>query len=129
MELKDSFVQYNPEFANIQLDHDGRSKGCGTVRFKDAETTKRAIKEMNGTRINGRQIKVRLDNGVMNNTGSMVYHNDNHMFPMNVPIVPMQQQQQPPPVSYIPQQQQMLHQQQFHQPLPYKQQPPPQSQQ
>ena len=130
MELKDSFVQYNPEFANIQLDHDGRSKGCGTVRFKDAETTKRAIKEMNGTRINGRQIKVRLDNGVMNNTGSMVYHNNNHMFPMNVPIVPMQQQQQPPPVSYIPQQQQMLHQQQFHQPLPYKQQqPPPQSQQ
>ncbi|XP_051550900.1 heterogeneous nuclear ribonucleoprotein M-like isoform X1 [Myxocyprinus asiaticus] len=59
--LKDTFnacgiVQY----ADIKMDN-GKSKGCGVVRFDNPETAERACRTMNGYRLNGREIDVRLD--------------------------------------------------------------------
>lgn len=61
--LKDTFAQYGPEYADVKIGYDGRSRGWGTVRFADAETAQRAINEINGTPINGRTVEVRLDRG------------------------------------------------------------------
>lgn len=41
----------------------GRSKGCGTVEFEDAEAAKRAISELNDTDMQGRRMFVREDRG------------------------------------------------------------------
>ncbi|XP_051977580.1 heterogeneous nuclear ribonucleoprotein M-like isoform X2 [Xyrauchen texanus] len=62
--LKDTFnacgiVQY----ADIKMDN-GKSKGCGVVRFDNPETADRACRTMNGYRLNGREIDVRLDRNV-----------------------------------------------------------------
>merc|ERR1719419_201513 len=59
--LKDTFntcgmVQY----ADIKMEN-GKSKGCGVVRFDCPETAERACRTMNGYRLNGREIDVRID--------------------------------------------------------------------
>ncbi|CAL9696176.1 unnamed protein product [Knipowitschia caucasica] len=59
--LKDAFntcgmVQY----ADIKLEN-GKSKGCGVVRFDSPESAERACRTMNGYRLNGREIDVRMD--------------------------------------------------------------------
>ncbi|XP_067453008.1 heterogeneous nuclear ribonucleoprotein M isoform X2 [Thunnus thynnus] len=59
--LKDTFntcgmVQY----ADIKMEN-GKSKGCGVVRFDNPETAERACRTMNGYRLNGREIDVRID--------------------------------------------------------------------
>ncbi|KAM3876547.1 heterogeneous nuclear ribonucleoprotein M [Diretmus argenteus] len=59
--LKDTFntcgmVQY----ADIKMEN-GKSKGCGVVRFDSPETAERACRSMNGYRLNGREIDVRID--------------------------------------------------------------------
>lgn len=59
--LKDTFntcgmVQY----ADIKLEN-GKSKGCGVVRFDCPESAERACRTMNGYRLNGREIDVRMD--------------------------------------------------------------------
>ncbi|XP_047231278.1 heterogeneous nuclear ribonucleoprotein M isoform X3 [Girardinichthys multiradiatus] len=59
--LKDTFntcgmVQY----ADIKMEN-GKSKGCGVVRFDNPETAERACRTMNGYRLNGREIDVRVD--------------------------------------------------------------------
>lgn len=59
--LKDTFntcgmVQY----AEIKLEN-GKSKGCGVVRFDNPETAERVCRTMNGFRLNGREIDVRID--------------------------------------------------------------------
>ncbi|XP_021440111.1 heterogeneous nuclear ribonucleoprotein M isoform X2 [Oncorhynchus mykiss] len=59
--LKDNFntcgiVQY----ADIKMEN-GKSKGCGVVRFDNPETAERACRTMNGYRLNGREIDVRID--------------------------------------------------------------------
>uniref|UniRef100_A0A3Q3LEP9 Heterogeneous nuclear ribonucleoprotein M n=1 Tax=Mastacembelus armatus TaxID=205130 RepID=A0A3Q3LEP9_9TELE len=59
--LKDTFnacgmVQY----ADIKMEN-GKSKGCGVVRFDSPETAERACRTMNGYRLNGREIDVRID--------------------------------------------------------------------
>ncbi|XP_077464262.1 heterogeneous nuclear ribonucleoprotein M isoform X2 [Stigmatopora argus] len=59
--LKDTFntcgmVQY----ADIKMEN-GKSKGCGVVRFDNPETADRACRTMNGYRLNGREIDVRID--------------------------------------------------------------------
>ncbi|KAG7272122.1 hypothetical protein CRUP_021982 [Coryphaenoides rupestris] len=59
--LKDTFntcgmVQY----ADIKMEN-GKSKGCGVVRFDNPETAERACRSMNGYRLNGREIDVRID--------------------------------------------------------------------
>ncbi|XP_045061477.1 heterogeneous nuclear ribonucleoprotein M-like isoform X2 [Coregonus clupeaformis] len=59
--LKDTFntcglVQY----ADIKTEN-GKSKGCGVVRFDNPETAEKACRIMNGYRLNGREIDVRID--------------------------------------------------------------------
>lgn len=59
--LKDTFntcgmVQY----ADIKLEN-GKSKGCGVVRFDSPESAERACRTMNGYRLSGREIDVRMD--------------------------------------------------------------------
>uniref|UniRef100_A0A3P9AIH5 RRM domain-containing protein n=1 Tax=Esox lucius TaxID=8010 RepID=A0A3P9AIH5_ESOLU len=51
-----SIVQY----ADIKMEN-GKSKGCGVVRFDNPETADRACRTMNGYRLNGREIDVRID--------------------------------------------------------------------
>ncbi|KAK7152356.1 hypothetical protein R3I94_008627 [Phoxinus phoxinus] len=47
-------------YAEIKMEG-GRSKGCGTVRFDCAESAEKACRVMNGTRISGREVDVRID--------------------------------------------------------------------
>ncbi|XP_041917769.1 myelin expression factor 2 isoform X1 [Alosa sapidissima] len=47
-------------FAEIKMEN-GKSKGCGTVRFDSPESAETACRMMNGTKINGREVDVRID--------------------------------------------------------------------
>lgn len=47
-------------YAEIKMEN-GRSKGCGTVRFDCAESAENACRLMNGTKISGREVDVRID--------------------------------------------------------------------
>lgn len=47
-------------FAEIKMEN-GRSKGCGTVRFDSPESAEKACRLMNGSKINGREVDVRID--------------------------------------------------------------------
>uniref|UniRef100_A0AAY5EW54 RRM domain-containing protein n=1 Tax=Electrophorus electricus TaxID=8005 RepID=A0AAY5EW54_ELEEL len=47
-------------FAEIKMEN-GKSKGCGTVRFDSPESAEQACRLMNGTKINGREVDVRID--------------------------------------------------------------------
>nr|AAI08002.1 Myelin expression factor 2 [Danio rerio] len=47
-------------YAEIKMEN-GKSKGCGTVRFDSPESAEKACRLMNGTKINGREVDVRLD--------------------------------------------------------------------
>lgn len=47
-------------FAEIKMEN-GKSKGCGTVRFDSPESAEKACRIMNGIKISGREIDVRLD--------------------------------------------------------------------
>uniref|UniRef100_A0A667XXB3 Heterogeneous nuclear ribonucleoprotein M n=1 Tax=Myripristis murdjan TaxID=586833 RepID=A0A667XXB3_9TELE len=47
-------------FAEIKMEN-GKSKGCGTVRFDSPESAEQACRMMNGTKINGREVDVRID--------------------------------------------------------------------
>ncbi|XP_029354645.1 myelin expression factor 2 isoform X3 [Echeneis naucrates] len=47
-------------FAEIKMEN-GKSKGCGTVRFDSPESAEKACRLMNGTKINGREVDVRID--------------------------------------------------------------------
>lgn len=48
------------QFAEIKMEN-GKSKGCGTVRFDSPESAEKACRMMNGTKINGREVDVRID--------------------------------------------------------------------
>uniref|UniRef100_A0A3Q2NRD3 Myelin expression factor 2 n=1 Tax=Fundulus heteroclitus TaxID=8078 RepID=A0A3Q2NRD3_FUNHE len=59
--LKDKFSHCGPVmYAEIKMEN-GRSKGCGTVRFDCPESAEKACRMMNGTKINGREVDVRID--------------------------------------------------------------------
>ncbi|XP_034416587.1 myelin expression factor 2 [Cyclopterus lumpus] len=47
-------------FAEIKMEN-GKSKGCGTVRFDCPDSAEKACRMMNGTKINGREVDVRID--------------------------------------------------------------------
>ncbi|XP_048886477.1 myelin expression factor 2 isoform X1 [Brienomyrus brachyistius] len=47
-------------FAEIKMEN-GKSKGCGTVRFDCPDSAEQACRMMNGTKINGREVDVRID--------------------------------------------------------------------
>ena len=65
--LKDLFASLSPEYADVKIGSDGRSKGWGTVRFASAEQAHEAIQRFNGYEVNGdngsRAIEVRMDRG------------------------------------------------------------------
>ncbi|XP_072889271.1 myelin expression factor 2 [Hemitrygon akajei] len=59
--LKEKFSQCGHViFAEIKMEN-GKSKGCGIVRFDSPEVAEKACRMMNGTKINGREIDVRMD--------------------------------------------------------------------
>ncbi|XP_041086999.1 heterogeneous nuclear ribonucleoprotein M-like isoform X1 [Polyodon spathula] len=59
--LKDTFSSCgHVQYADIKMEN-GKSKGCGVVRFESPETAERACRLMNGTRLSGREIDVRID--------------------------------------------------------------------
>lgn len=59
--LKEKFSQCGRVmFAEIKMEN-GKSKGCGTVRYDAPETAEKACRLMNGIKINGREIDVRID--------------------------------------------------------------------
>ncbi|XP_041030896.1 myelin expression factor 2 isoform X1 [Carcharodon carcharias] len=59
--LKEKFSQCgHVMFAEIKMEN-GKSKGCGTVRFDSPEAAEKACRMMNGTKISGREIDVRMD--------------------------------------------------------------------
>jgi len=59
--LKDTFSTCGMvQYADIKMEN-GKSKGCGVVRFDNPETADRACRSMNGYRLNGREIDVRID--------------------------------------------------------------------
>uniref|UniRef100_A0A8D3C9J7 RRM domain-containing protein n=1 Tax=Scophthalmus maximus TaxID=52904 RepID=A0A8D3C9J7_SCOMX len=59
--LKDTFNTCGMVlYADIKMEN-GKSKGCGVVRFDNPETAERACRTMNGYRLNGREIDVRID--------------------------------------------------------------------
>nr|XP_016853215.1 PREDICTED: myelin expression factor 2 isoform X3 [Anolis carolinensis] len=59
--LKEKFNQCgHVMFAEIKMEN-GKSKGCGTVRFDSPESAEKACRVMNGIKISGREIDVRLD--------------------------------------------------------------------
>lgn len=61
-ELKDYFRRCGDvERVEVAEGVDGRKKGFGTVRFRNAADARRAIRELNGTDLQGRTLEVRLD--------------------------------------------------------------------
>jgi len=59
-DLKEMFSQYGEveEAVVIKDKFSGRSKGFGFVTFANEESAKKAISEMNGKEVQGREIKV-----------------------------------------------------------------------
>nr|XP_060642130.1 heterogeneous nuclear ribonucleoprotein M [Anolis sagrei ordinatus] len=59
--LKDKFNECGHVlYANIKMEN-GKSKGCGVVRFEAPEVAERACRMMNGIQLRGREIDVRID--------------------------------------------------------------------
>lgn len=58
-ELKNLFAEYNAEEVSLIKDKfSGRSKGFGFVTISDDEVANKAISELNGKDVSGREIKV-----------------------------------------------------------------------
>jgi RNA recognition motif-containing protein len=58
-ELKEMFSEYNPEEVTLIKDKfSGRSKGFGFVTISDDEVAKKAVSELNGKDMQGRELKV-----------------------------------------------------------------------
>ena len=53
----------NVESATILTGHDGRSSGCGVVVYQDSRGASRALRELDNTLLDGREIRVREDRG------------------------------------------------------------------
>jgi RNA recognition motif-containing protein len=61
-DMKDMFKECGSvDRADVFMDHQGRSKGCGIVVFQYEDDAQAAIEKFNGTEIFGRRIDVRLD--------------------------------------------------------------------
>ncbi|XP_040846328.1 heterogeneous nuclear ribonucleoprotein M isoform X2 [Ochotona curzoniae] len=59
--LKDKFNECGHVlYADIKMEN-GKSKGCGVVKFESPEVAERACRMMNGTKLSGREIDVRID--------------------------------------------------------------------
>jgi RNA recognition motif-containing protein len=66
-QLKDLFQDHNPEYADVKMGPDGRSRGWGTVRFATGDDANAAIAQFDGYELIGRNgprsIEVRKDRG------------------------------------------------------------------
>ena len=66
-QLKDLFQEFSPEYVDVKLGPDGRSKGWGTVRFATTDIVEEAVLKFNGFELIGRNgprnIEVRKDRG------------------------------------------------------------------
>eukprot|EP00586_Coscinodiscus_wailesii_P014736 CAMPEP_0172495502 /NCGR_PEP_ID=MMETSP1066-20121228/71422_1 /TAXON_ID=671091 /ORGANISM="Coscinodiscus wailesii, Strain CCMP2513" /LENGTH=215 /DNA_ID=CAMNT_0013267223 /DNA_START=40 /DNA_END=684 /DNA_ORIENTATION=- len=61
-DLKDHMRQVGEvAYAEVMTESDGRSKGCGIVQFENEEDVEKAIEELDGTELKGRNIYVRED--------------------------------------------------------------------
>ncbi|XP_060037571.1 heterogeneous nuclear ribonucleoprotein M isoform X2 [Erinaceus europaeus] len=59
--LKDKFNECGHVlYADIKMEN-GKSKGCGVVKFESPEVAERACRMMNGLKLSGREIDVRID--------------------------------------------------------------------
>uniref|UniRef100_G3UAH4 Heterogeneous nuclear ribonucleoprotein M n=1 Tax=Loxodonta africana TaxID=9785 RepID=G3UAH4_LOXAF len=59
--LKDKFNECGHVlYADIKMEN-GKSKGCGVVKFESPEVAERACRMMNGMKLSGREIDVRID--------------------------------------------------------------------
>ncbi|XP_059984002.1 heterogeneous nuclear ribonucleoprotein M-like isoform X2 [Lagenorhynchus albirostris] len=59
--LKDKFNECGHVlYADIKMEN-GKSKGCGVVKFESPEVAERACQMMNGMKLSGREIDVRID--------------------------------------------------------------------
>ncbi|KAM4888811.1 heterogeneous nuclear ribonucleoprotein M isoform 6-T6 [Thomomys bottae] len=59
--LKDKFNECGHVlYADIKMEN-GKSKGCGVVKFESPEVAERACRMMNGVKLSGREIDVRID--------------------------------------------------------------------
>jgi len=62
-DLKDKLRDAGPVArVDIKTNDDGRSKGYGTVTFDTPGDAKRAVSQFNGTRIDGREVDMKIDN-------------------------------------------------------------------
>jgi len=59
--LKDAFADYGCLHADIGEVRDGRTRGFGIIKFAGKRDANRAIREMNETELDGRQLFVRYD--------------------------------------------------------------------
>ena len=53
---------FNPQKAKLLYNQDGRSKGCGFVEMSSNSEASRAIKQLNSTSFEGRQVTIRMAN-------------------------------------------------------------------
>eukprot|EP00669_Euglena_mutabilis_P003787 TRINITY_DN14817_c0_g1_i1.p1 TRINITY_DN14817_c0_g1~~TRINITY_DN14817_c0_g1_i1.p1 ORF type:complete len:108 (-),score=19.75 TRINITY_DN14817_c0_g1_i1:128-430(-) len=61
-DLETKFSKFGPiESATVVMDRDtDRSKGFGFVKFASSDAAERAIKEMDGLEVDGRQLRVNM---------------------------------------------------------------------
>lgn len=65
--MKDHFKSVVPVVrANVLLDNQGKSRGCGIVELASAEDASIAIANLNNTFLNNRQIFVHEDRDMIN---------------------------------------------------------------
>jgi RNA recognition motif-containing protein len=61
-DLQDVFGKFgNVVGSDINLNHEGRSRGTGIVLFETPADAQKAITALNGTEVNGRNVDVRVD--------------------------------------------------------------------
>jgi len=61
-DLKDKFRESGHVVrADVKKDEKGKSRGCGVVEFESHDDAQRAVSMLNGMRMDGREIEVRLD--------------------------------------------------------------------
>jgi len=73
-DLKDLFKEVGTVLhADVMMEEDGRSKGCGLVKFATPRDASRAIAELHDAELDGRKIFVREDRETAGGAGCKLY--------------------------------------------------------